>query len=115
MVGMLAAGRDGDPTACPQAEPPRRFRQSQHQTQQLDEAPRRRGSSVEQQEVLALLCHLHRLEMAMAEMCSCGLLKGGLWHPPAPAVAQRFDEHRALCARIIQQQQQLMAGASLPP
>lgn len=110
---MLAVGRDPDPAACLQAELARRFRQSQQHAQRLEEALRHRSSSEEQQEVLALLCHLHQLELETAEMRSHTLLKGGLRHLPAPTT-QRFDRHRALCACIIQQQRQLIAGASLP-
>lgn len=111
--GMLAMGRDGDPAVCPQAEPAQLFRQSQQHTRRLDVARRHRSGWEEQREVLALLCRLHHLELEAAEMRSRTLLEGGLRHPPA-TVAQRFGRHRALCARIIQQQQQLIAGASLP-
>ena len=113
MAGMLAVGRDSDLATCPQAELARRFRQSQQHVRRLEEALRRRSSSEEQREVPALLCRLHQLELEMAETRSRTLLEGGLRHPPATA-AQHFHRHRALCAHIIQQQQQLIAGASLP-
>ncbi|KAM6119103.1 kinesin-like protein KIF19 [Phoenicopterus ruber ruber] len=90
----------------------RRCRQSQQHAWWLEEALRHRSSSEEQREVLALLCRLHQLELETAETCSRTLLQGGLWHPPA-AAAQRFDRHRALCARIIQQQRQLIADHRL--
>lgn len=112
VAGMLAMGRDGDPAACPQAELARRFQQSQQHAWRLEEALRCRSSSEEQREVLALLCRLHQLELDLAETRSHTLLEGGLRHPPA-ATARRFNRHQVLCARIIQQQQQLIAGASL--
>lgn len=105
-------GRDGDPAACRQAELAWRFRQSQQDARRLEEALWHRSSSEEQREVLALLCRLHQQEMEMAEARSHTQLEGGLWHPPDAAV-QCFGHHRALCARIIQQQRQLIAGASL--
>ncbi|XP_010577029.1 PREDICTED: kinesin-like protein KIF19 [Haliaeetus leucocephalus] len=89
-----------------------RFRQSQQHAQRLEEALRCRSSSEEQQEVLALLCHLHQLELDLAETRSHTLLEGGLRHPPA-AATRRFNRHRVLCARIIQQQQQLIADHRL--
>ncbi|XP_063208542.1 kinesin-like protein KIF19 [Chroicocephalus ridibundus] len=95
-----------------QAEPAQLFRQSQQHTRRLDVARRHRSGWEEQREVLALLCRLHHLELEAAEMRSRTLLEGGLQHPPA-TVAQRFGRHRALCARIIQQQRQLIADHRL--
>ncbi|XP_029871358.1 kinesin-like protein KIF19 isoform X3 [Aquila chrysaetos chrysaetos] len=94
------------------AELARRFRQSQRHARRLEEALRCRSSSEEQREVLALLCRLHQLELDLAETRSHTLLEGGLRHPPA-AAARRFNRHRVLCARIIQQQQQLIADHRL--
>ncbi|XP_075026223.1 kinesin-like protein KIF19 [Calonectris borealis] len=94
------------------AELARGSRQSQQHVRRLEEALRRRSSSEEPQEVLALLCRLHQLELETAETRSRTLLKGGLRHPPV-AATQRFDRHRALCARIIQQQRQLIADHRL--
>ncbi|XP_075626431.1 kinesin-like protein KIF19 [Balearica regulorum gibbericeps] len=94
------------------AELARRFRQSQHHTRRPEETLRHRSSSAEQREVLTLLRHLRQLELEMAETRSRTLLQGSLRHPPA-AAAQRFDQHRPLCARIIQQQQQLIADNRL--
>ncbi|XP_075374775.1 kinesin-like protein KIF19 [Mycteria americana] len=94
------------------AELARRFRQSQQRARWLEEALRHRSSSEEPREVLALLCHLHQLELETAETRSRALLEGGLRHLPATA-AQRFDRHRALCARIIHQQRQLIADHRL--
>ncbi|KAM6377237.1 LOW QUALITY PROTEIN: kinesin-like protein KIF19 [Pluvialis apricaria] len=98
------------------AELAQRFQQSQQHLRRLEEALRHWSRSEEQQEVLALLCRLHQLEMETAETRSHTLLEGGLRHPPAAAV-QCFDGHRALCARIIQQQRQLIADHQLlvPP
>ncbi|XP_064323111.1 kinesin-like protein KIF19 [Phalacrocorax carbo] len=90
----------------------RRVRQSQQHAQQLEEAMRRRSSLEEQQEVMALRCHLHQLELETAETHSRTLLKGGLRHLPA-AAAQHFDRHRALCTRIIHQQRQLITDHRL--
>ncbi|KAK4812060.1 hypothetical protein QYF61_026892, partial [Mycteria americana] len=112
VAGVLAVGKDPDPAACLQAELARRFRQSQQRARWLEEALRHRSSSEEPREVLALLCHLHQLELETAETRSRALLEGGLRHLPATA-AQRFDRHRALCARIIHQQRQLIADHRL--
>lgn len=106
-------GRDGDSAACRQAELAWRLRQSQQDARRLEEALWHQSSSEEQREVLALLCRPHQQEMEMAETRSRTLFEGGLRHSPDAAV-QCFDHHRALCARIIQQQRQLIAGASLP-
>ena len=111
--GCRSPGRAGDLAACPQAELSRHFRQSQQHPRRLEEALRPRSISEEQRELLALLRCLHRPELEMPEPRSHTLLEGGLRHPPS-VTAQRFDHHRALCARIIRQQQQLIAGASLP-
>ncbi|KAM9281771.1 kinesin-like protein KIF19 [Morus bassanus] len=95
-----------------QEELVQRFQQSQQHVRQLEESLQRWSSSEEQQEVLALLCHLHQLELKMAETHSHTLLKGGLRHLPAAAM-QHFNRHRALCSRIIHQQRQLIADHRL--
>ncbi|XP_074703348.1 kinesin-like protein KIF19 [Strix aluco] len=94
------------------AELSRHFRQSQQHPRRLEEALRPRSISEEQRELLALLRCLHRPELEMPEPRSHTLLEGGLRHPPS-VTAQRFDHHRALCARIIRQQQQLIADHRL--
>ncbi|XP_021270603.1 kinesin-like protein KIF19 [Numida meleagris] len=76
------------------AELERRLQQSQQHTRRLEEAVQRGSSSAQQQEVLALLCHLHQLQLHNAELRSCCLLQGGPWHPPATA-KQPFHQHRA--------------------
>uniref|UniRef100_A0A8D0F6G5 Kinesin-like protein n=1 Tax=Strix occidentalis caurina TaxID=311401 RepID=A0A8D0F6G5_STROC len=94
------------------AELSRHFRQRQQHPRRLEEALRPRSISEEQRELLALLRCLHRPELEMPEPCSHTLLEGGLRHPPS-VTAQRFDHHRALCARIIRQQQQLIVDHRL--
>ncbi|XP_031412202.1 kinesin-like protein KIF19 isoform X2 [Meleagris gallopavo] len=76
------------------AELERRFQQSQQHTRRLEEAVQRRSSSVQHQEVLALLCRLHQLQLHNAELRSHSLLQGGSRHFPAAAV-QPFSQHRA--------------------
>ncbi|XP_040505737.1 kinesin-like protein KIF19 isoform X3 [Gallus gallus] len=76
------------------AELERRFQQSQQHTRRLEEAVQRGSSSVQQQEVLALLCRLHQLQLHNAELHSRSLLQGGPWHFPA-AATQPFNQHRA--------------------
>eukprot|EP00076_Gallus_gallus_P031961 XP_024997499.1 kinesin-like protein KIF19 isoform X3 [Gallus gallus] len=76
------------------AELERRFQQSQQHTRRLEEAVQRGSSSVQQQEVLALLCRLHQLQLHNTELRSRSLLQGGPWHFPA-AATQPFNQHRA--------------------
>ncbi|XP_067164738.1 kinesin-like protein KIF19 [Apteryx mantelli] len=97
------------------AELERRFRESQQRARRLEEALPCWSGSEEQREVLGLLRRVHELQLENAETQSRTLLEGGPLHPPA-AVLQRFDRHRALCARIIRQQRQLIAdhGLSVP-
>lgn len=91
---MLTPGKGDDPWVCPQAELERRFQQSQQHTRRLEEAVQRGSSSVQQQEVLALLCRLHQLQLHNSELRSRSLLQGGPWHFPA-AATQPFNQHRA--------------------
>lgn len=91
---MLTPGNGDDPWVCPQAELERRFQQSQQHTRRLEEAVQRGSSSVQQQEVLALLCRLHQLQLHNSELRSRSLLQGGPWHFPA-AATQPFNQHRA--------------------
>ncbi|XP_015735629.1 kinesin-like protein KIF19 isoform X2 [Coturnix japonica] len=80
------------------AELERRFQQSQQHTRRLEEAVQSGSSSMQQQEVLALLCRLHQLQLHNAELRSRSLLQGGgIWHFPAIA-AQPFNQHRAFRA-----------------
>uniref|UniRef100_A0A8C8BF34 Kinesin-like protein n=1 Tax=Otus sunia TaxID=257818 RepID=A0A8C8BF34_9STRI len=112
VVAQKSLGRAGDLAACPQAELSRHFRQSQQHARRLEEALRPWSISEEQRELLALLRCLHRPEREMPEPHSHTLLEGGLRHPPA-ITTQRFGHRRALCARIIRQQQQLIADHRL--
>ncbi|XP_040438045.1 kinesin-like protein KIF19 isoform X3 [Falco naumanni] len=93
----------------PEAELVQHFWQRQQGAQRLEEARRHRRSWEEQREVLALLCRLHQLELERTESRSHTLLKGGPRHLPATTM-RHFDWHQALCACIIQQQQQLITA-----
>ncbi|XP_064378888.1 kinesin-like protein KIF19 isoform X2 [Dromaius novaehollandiae] len=95
------------------AELERCFQESRERARRLEQTLPRWSSSAEQREVLALLRRLHELQLENAATQSRTLLEGGLPQPPA-AVLQRLDRHRALCARIIQQQRQLIADHRLP-
>ncbi|XP_051491198.1 kinesin-like protein KIF19 [Apus apus] len=99
------------------AEPVRRLRQSQGHPR-LEETPRHRSGSEEQREMPALLRRLHRLQMEPAEPRCRTRPESSPRHPQL--MARPFRRHRALCARIILQQRQLLTGAppgftTLPP
>ncbi|XP_042720933.1 kinesin-like protein KIF19 [Lagopus leucura] len=87
------------------AELERRFQQSQQHTRRLEEAVQRRSSSVQQQELLALLCRLHQLQLHNAELRSHSLLQGGFRHFPATAV-QPFNQHRAPRAAELEEREE---------
>ncbi|XP_065591714.1 kinesin-like protein KIF19 [Cyrtonyx montezumae] len=76
------------------AELERCFQRGQQRTRRLEEAVQRGSSSAQQQELLALLCRLHQLQLHSAQLCSRSLLQGGPWHCPATAT-HPFQQHRA--------------------
>lgn len=89
----------------------RRFLELRDQAQRLEELLPRRVSSEEQREVLGLLCKVHELEIENAEMQSHALLKDNVIRQKN-FVVQRFEQHRHLCDKIIQQQRQFIIGES---
>lgn len=90
----------------------RRFLELRDQAQRLEELLPRRVSSEEQREVLGLLCKVHELEIENAEMQSHALLKDNVIRQKN-FVVQRFEQHRHLCDKIIQQQRQFIIGESV--
>ncbi|XP_068770297.1 kinesin-like protein KIF19 [Struthio camelus] len=94
------------------AELERHLRERQQRVRRREEALPHWSSSAERREVLGLLRRLHQLELEHAETQPRSRLEGARPSPPAAAL-QRPDRHRALCARIIQQQRQLIADHRL--
>ncbi|XP_029383630.1 kinesin-like protein KIF19 [Echeneis naucrates] len=94
----------------------RRFLELRDHGRRLEELLPRRVSSEEQREVLGLLCKVHELEIENAEMQSHALLKDNVIRQKN-FVVQRFEQHRHLCDKIIQQQRQFIDDHSLlvPP
>ncbi|KAJ3607412.1 hypothetical protein NHX12_024463 [Muraenolepis orangiensis] len=90
----------------------RRFLEQRERARLLEEPLRRQLSSEEQREVLGLLCKVHELEIENAEMQSHALLKDNVIRHKN-FVVQRFEQHRHLCAEIIQQQRQFIIEHSL--
>ncbi|XP_078510363.1 kinesin-like protein KIF19 isoform X1 [Lissotriton helveticus] len=90
----------------------KRFKEIRYQARRLEEVLPRRISSEEQREVLSLLCKVHELEIENTEMQSNALLKDNMIRQKN-YVVQRFEQHRALCDEIIQQQRQIIGDHNL--
>uniref|UniRef100_A0A8C3HB87 Kinesin-like protein n=1 Tax=Chrysemys picta bellii TaxID=8478 RepID=A0A8C3HB87_CHRPI len=89
------------------AELEKRFKEIRQRGRRLEEVLPRRISSEEQREVLSLLCKVHELELENTEMQSSALLKDNVIRHKN-YVVRRFEQHRSLCDRIIQQQRQII-------
>uniref|UniRef100_A0A8C8VIH0 Kinesin-like protein KIF19 n=1 Tax=Pelusios castaneus TaxID=367368 RepID=A0A8C8VIH0_9SAUR len=89
------------------AELEKRFKEIRQRGRRLEEVLPRRISSEEQREVLSLLCKVHELEIENTEMQSSALLKDNVIRHKN-YVVRRFEQHRSLCDRIIQQQRQII-------
>ncbi|XP_067403376.1 kinesin-like protein KIF19 [Emydura macquarii macquarii] len=89
------------------AELEKRFQEIRQRGRRLEEVLPRRISSEEQREVLGLLCKVHELEIEKTEMQSSALLKDSVIRHKDYLV-RRFEQHRSLCHRIIQQQRQII-------
>ncbi|XP_067858925.1 kinesin-like protein KIF19 isoform X2 [Heptranchias perlo] len=64
-------------------------------------------SNEDQQEIMSLLCKVHELEVENTEIQSAMLWKENVLQQK-DFVIQRYEQHRALCDEIIQQQRQLI-------
>ncbi|XP_038228301.1 kinesin-like protein KIF19 [Dermochelys coriacea] len=89
------------------AELEKRFKEIRQRGRRLEEVLPRRISSEEQREVLSLLSKVHELELENTEMQSSALLKDSVIRHKG-YVVRRFEQHRSLCDRIIQQQRQII-------
>ncbi|XP_050776757.1 kinesin-like protein KIF19 isoform X2 [Gopherus flavomarginatus] len=89
------------------AELEKQFKEIRQRGRRLEEVLPRRISSEEQREVLSLLCKVHELELLNTEMQSRALLKDNVIRHKS-YVVRRFEQHRSLCDRIIQQQRQII-------
>ncbi|XP_032653137.1 kinesin-like protein KIF19 isoform X1 [Chelonoidis abingdonii] len=89
------------------AELEKQFKEIRQRGRRLEEVLPRRISSEEQREVLSLLCKVHELELENTEMQSSALLKDNVIRHKS-YVVRRFEQHRSLCDRIIQQQRQII-------
>uniref|UniRef100_A0A452H034 Kinesin-like protein n=1 Tax=Gopherus agassizii TaxID=38772 RepID=A0A452H034_9SAUR len=85
----------------------KQFKEIRQRGRRLEEVLPRRISSEEQREVLSLLCKVHELELENTEMQSSALLKDNVIRHKS-YVVRRFEQHRSLCDRIIQQQRQII-------
>eukprot|EP00062_Callorhinchus_milii_P004575 gi/632943709/ref/XP_007887095.1/ PREDICTED: kinesin-like protein KIF19 [Callorhinchus milii] len=94
----------------------KRFSDIRGRAQKLEELLPKWISSEQQREVLSLLCKVHELEIENTEMQSSALLKENVIRQ-TDYVVQRFEQHRHLCAEIIQQQRQIIDDHNLlvPP
>uniref|UniRef100_A0A8C9SNF2 Kinesin-like protein n=1 Tax=Scleropages formosus TaxID=113540 RepID=A0A8C9SNF2_SCLFO len=87
----------------------RSFQELRERAQHLEDQLPQRASSEEQREVLSLLCKVHELEMENAGMQSRAVLRDSALRR-TEAVVQRFERHRELCDKIIQQQRRFIDG-----
>nr|XP_033817153.1 kinesin-like protein KIF19 [Geotrypetes seraphini] len=90
----------------------KRLKDIRSRARRLEEILPRRISSEEQREVLTLLCKVHELEIENTEMQSNALLKDNMIRQK-DFVVQRFEQHRSLCAEIIQRQRQIISDHNL--
>uniref|UniRef100_A0A8C9TIH7 Kinesin-like protein n=1 Tax=Scleropages formosus TaxID=113540 RepID=A0A8C9TIH7_SCLFO len=90
----------------------RSFQELRERAQHLEDQLPQRASSEEQREVLSLLCKVHELEMENAGMQSRAVLRDSALRR-TEAVVQRFERHRELCDKIIQQQRRFIDDRSL--
>ncbi|KPP69739.1 kinesin-like protein KIF19-like [Scleropages formosus] len=90
----------------------RSFQELRERAQHLEDQLPQRASSEEQREVLSLLCKVHELEMENAGMQSRAVLRDSALRR-TEAVVQRFERHRELCDKIIQQQRRFIDDHSL--
>lgn len=67
-------------------------------------------SNQEQREILTLLCKVHELEVENTEIQSMVLCKENLMRTK-DFIIQRYEQHRALCDEVIQQQRAIIEGA----
>ncbi|XP_048411463.1 kinesin-like protein KIF19 isoform X1 [Stegostoma tigrinum] len=90
----------------------KQFTDIRSRAHRLEELLPKRISSEQQREVLSLLCKVHELEIEKTEMQSNALLKDNVIRQ-TDYVIQRFEQHRQLCAEIIQQQRQIIDDHNL--
>ncbi|XP_029455100.1 kinesin-like protein KIF19 isoform X2 [Rhinatrema bivittatum] len=90
----------------------KRLKDIRYRARRLEELLPRRISSEEQREVLTLLCKVHELEIENTEMQSNALLKDNMIRQRNHMV-QRYEQHRSLCAEIIQRQRQIINDHNL--
>ncbi|XP_032900452.1 kinesin-like protein KIF19 isoform X1 [Amblyraja radiata] len=90
----------------------KQFADIRSRAHRLEELLPKRISSEQQREVLSLLCKVHELEIENTEMQSIALLKDNVIRQ-TNYVIQRFEQHRQLCAEIIQQQRQIIDDHNL--
>ncbi|XP_069786281.1 kinesin-like protein KIF19 isoform X2 [Narcine bancroftii] len=90
----------------------KQFTDIRSRAHKLEELLPRQISSEQQREVLSLLCKVHELEVENTEMQSIALLKDNVIRQ-TDYVIQRFEQHRQLCAEIIQQQRQIIDDHNL--
>ncbi|XP_066545982.1 kinesin-like protein KIF19 [Amia ocellicauda] len=79
----------------------------------VEELLPRRMASEEQREVLTLLCRVHELEVENSEL-QASLLGRDTRRRHQDSVLQHYEQQRALCPEIIEQQRALIAEHNIP-
>uniref|UniRef100_UPI00398F7DC6 kinesin-like protein KIF19 n=1 Tax=Pristiophorus japonicus TaxID=55135 RepID=UPI00398F7DC6 len=104
-IGMLLT--EQRKTAALKCELEQKLRDTKAKVSKMEDLLPKWISNKDQQEVMSLLCKVHELEVENAEIQSALLRKENVLQQKY-FVIQRYEQHRALCDEIIQQQRQLI-------
>ncbi|XP_065416146.1 kinesin-like protein KIF19 isoform X5 [Chrysemys picta bellii] len=100
-------------TATLKSELERRLANAKKKASQMEKLLPKQITSVDQREVLRLLCKAHELEVGNTELQANASYKENLLCQK-DFVIQRQQQHGLLCEEIIQQQQMLIKGHDIP-